>query len=87
MKITNINLNLLPKKLIPIKDIFGNKSATYENIIIPFTDGIKTLQVVTNLKEAHDSKGDNIAESIEKSVMLAIIDDVWKEHLREMDVI
>ena len=68
-----------------IKDIFENKSATYENIIIPFTDGIKTLQVVTNLKEANDSKGENIAESIEKSVMLAIIDDVWKEHLREMD--
>ena len=68
-----------------IKDIFENKSATYENIIIPFTDGIKTLQVVTNLKEANDSKCENIAESIEKSVMLAIIDDVWKEHLREMD--
>ena len=68
-----------------IKDVFENKSATYENIIIPFTDGIKTLQVVTNLKKANESKGENIAESIEKSVMLAIIDDIWKEHLREMD--
>ena len=68
-----------------IKDVFEKQSATYENILIPFTDGIKTLQVVTNLKEANDSKGENIAESIEKSVTLAIIDDVWKEHLREMD--
>ncbi len=68
-----------------IKDVFENQSATYENIVIPFTDGLKTLQVVTNLKEAHESEGGNIAESIEKSVTLAIIDDIWKEHLREMD--
>ena len=68
-----------------IKDVFEKQSATYENIVIPFTDGIKTLQVVTNLKEANDTKGENIAESIEKSVTLAIIDNVWKEHLREMD--
>jgi preprotein translocase subunit SecA len=68
-----------------IKDVFENQSGTYENIVIPFTDGLKTLQVVTNLKEAHDSEGGNIAEAIEKSVTLAIIDDIWKEHLREMD--
>ena len=68
-----------------IKDVFEKKTSTYENIVIPFTDGIKILQVVTNLKEAYDTKGNNIAESIEKSVTLAIIDDVWKEHLREMD--
>ena len=68
-----------------IKDVYENQSATYENIVIPFTDGLKTLQVVTNLKEAHESEGGNIAEAIEKSVTLAIIDDIWKEHLREMD--
>jgi preprotein translocase subunit SecA len=68
-----------------IKDVYENQSATYENIVIPFTDGLKTLQIVTNLKEAHDTQGKNISESIEKSVTLAIIDDVWKEHLREMD--
>jgi preprotein translocase subunit SecA len=68
-----------------IKDVFENQSATYENIVIPFTDGLKTLQVVTNLKEAHESEGKNISEAIEKSVTLAIIDDIWKEHLREMD--
>jgi len=68
-----------------IKDVYENQSVTYENIVIPFTDGLKTLQVVTNLKEAHESEGGNIAEAIEKSVTLAIIDDIWKEHLREMD--
>ena len=68
-----------------IKDVYEKQSGTYENIVIPFTDGMKTLQVVTNLKEAHDSQCGNIPTSIEKSVTLAIIDDVWKEHLREMD--
>ena len=68
-----------------IKDVYENQSATYENIVIPFTDGLKTLQVVTNLEEAHNSEGGNIAESIEKSVTLLIIDDIWKDHLREMD--
>ena len=68
-----------------IKDVYENQANNYENIVIPFTDGIKTLQVVTNLKEAHESEGENIAEAIEKSVTLAIIDDIWKEHLREMD--
>jgi len=76
----------ISKQTFPvIKDVYENQSATYENIVIPFTDGIKTLQVVTNLKEAHDTKGENIPESIEKSVTLAIIDDIWKDHLREMD--
>ena len=68
-----------------IKDVFEKQGATYENIVIPFTDGMKTLQVVTNLKEAVDSEGNNIPESIEKSVTLAIIDNIWKDHLREMD--
>jgi len=68
-----------------IKDVFDKQGATYENIVIPFTDGLKTLQVVTNLEDAVKSEGNNIAESIEKSVTLAIIDNIWKDHLREMD--
>ncbi len=76
----------IAQKAFPIiKDVFENQSATYENIVIPFTDGIKTLQVVTNLKESVEQEGKNIGLAIEKSVTLAIIDDTWKEHLREMD--
>ena len=81
LKTSNIAKQTFPV----IKDVFENQSANYKNIVVPFTDGIKTFQVVTNLKESFDSKGANIAESIEKSVTLAIIDDIWKEHLREMD--
>ena len=68
-----------------IKNVFENESATYKNIVIPFTDGMKTLQVTSNLEEAVKSEGKNIPTSIEKSVTLAMIDDFWKEHLREMD--
>ena len=76
----------IAQKAFPIiKDVFENQSATYENIVIPFTDGMKTLQVVTNLKESVEQEGKNIGLAIEKSVTLAIIDDTWKEHLREMD--
>ena len=76
----------IAKQTFPvIKDIFENQSARFENIVIPFTDGIKTLQIVTNLEEAHNSQAENIAEAIEKSVTLAIIDNIWKDHLREMD--
>jgi preprotein translocase subunit SecA len=68
-----------------IRDVFENQSATYKNIVIPFTDGIKTLQVTADLEESVKSDGMNISTSIEKGVTLAIIDDFWKEHLREMD--
>ena len=81
----NKSENIAKQAFPVIKDVYKNQSGTYENIVIPFTDGIKTLQVVANLKEAHDSEGENISDAIEKSVTLAIIDDIWKEHLREMD--
>ena len=68
-----------------IKDVFENESNNYQNIVIPFTDGLKTLQVVTNLKEAFDSEGKTIPLSVEKGVTLSIIDDSWKENLRELD--
>ncbi|MBT6014100.1 MAG: preprotein translocase subunit SecA [Flavobacteriales bacterium] len=76
----------IAEKVLPnIKNVFENESATYKNIVIPFTDGMKTLQVTSNLEEAVKSEGKNIPTSIEKSVTLAMIDDFWKEHLREMD--
>ncbi len=68
-----------------IKNVYENQSAQYENIVIPFTDGMKTLQVVANLKESFESEGNNIPLAIEKGVSLAIIDDAWKENLRELD--
>ena len=68
-----------------IKDVYEKQGDRYERIMVPFTDGIKTLQIVTNLKEAYDSNGKQLMTDFEKNVTLAIIDDSWKNHLRQMD--
>ncbi|MEI6853403.1 MAG: preprotein translocase subunit SecA, partial [Bacteroidota bacterium] len=68
-----------------IKDVFENNPKRYENIAIPITDGIKTLQAIANLKKSYDNKGKDVTLAIEKGISLAIIDDAWKDHLREMD--
>ncbi|MBL4577663.1 MAG: SEC-C domain-containing protein, partial [Flavobacteriales bacterium] len=68
-----------------IKNVYENQSATYENIVVPFTDGVKTLQVITNLEKSYTSNGAELVRSFEKNISLAMIDDAWKEHLREMD--
>ena len=67
-----------------IRDVYENNSR-FENIAIPITDGIKTMQVIANLKKAYEDKGKEVILSIEKGITLAVIDDAWKEHLREMD--
>jgi len=68
-----------------IKDVYEKQGDRYERIVVPFTDGIKTLQVVTNLKDAYESNGKQLVEDFEKNITLAIIDDTWKNHLRKMD--
>ena len=68
-----------------IKDVYENEGDKYERIVVPFTDGIKTLQVVTNLEEAYESKGKSLSTDFEKNITLAIIDENWKDHLRKMD--
>ncbi|MGY0426849.1 MAG: preprotein translocase subunit SecA, partial [Polaribacter sp.] len=68
-----------------IKNVFENEGDRYERIIVPFTDGIKSLQVVTNLKEAYESEGKSLITDFEKNITLAIIDENWKDHLRKMD--
>ena len=68
-----------------IKDVYEKQGDRYERIVVPFTDGIKTLQVVTNLKDAYESNGQKLVEDFEKNITLAIIDDTWKDHLRKMD--
>jgi preprotein translocase subunit SecA len=68
-----------------VKDVYENQNSTFENIVTPFTDGIRTLQVLVNLKRAFETKGHELVLGMEKGVILALIDDAWKEHLREMD--
>ena len=66
-----------------IKNIYEN--TRYENVAFPITDGRKTMNVIVPVKKAYNSMGREIELSIEKNITLAIIDDLWKEHLRELD--
>ncbi len=68
-----------------IKKVYEDNANNFERIVVPFTDGIKTLNVVTNLQEAYDSNGEQLVNDFEKNITLAIIDDAWKTHLRKMD--
>jgi preprotein translocase subunit SecA len=68
-----------------IRDIHQNRGATIENILVPFTDGKKQIGVAANLQKCVDTENTELIKSMEKMITLAIIDQQWKEHLREMD--
>jgi len=68
-----------------IKEVYERPGNKFERIVVPFTDGVKSLNVVTNLKEAYETKGKNLIEDFERNITLALIDEAWKVHLRKMD--
>lgn len=68
-----------------ITDVYKKEGNTFERIIVPFSDGIKSLNVVTDLKRAYDTKGVQLVADFEKNITLAIVDEAWKKHLRKMD--
>ena len=68
-----------------ITDVYKKEGNTFERIIVPFSDGIKTLNVVTDLKKAFDTHGAQLVADFEKNITLAIVDEAWKKHLRKMD--
>ena len=68
-----------------IKQVYENPNNKYEKIVVPFTDGNKTLNVVTHLETAYNSKGKNLIEDFERNITLALLDEAWKNHLRKMD--
>ena len=68
-----------------IKNVYENKANSYKRIVVPFTDGKKVINIVTDLKKAFDTNGDNLIYDFEKNISLAIIDEKWKNHLRKMD--
>lgn len=79
------NAKIAEKAMPQIKHVFETMHDKYQNIVFPLTDGKKEMQLVINLEEAYKSEGSNIALSFEKNIVLGMIDNEWKEHLREMD--
>jgi preprotein translocase subunit SecA len=68
-----------------IKDLYETRGQQIEFVGVPFTDGIRGMQIPVNLKKAYENKAMEVAKTFEKMATLWIIDDEWKEHLREMD--
>ncbi|MDR2917076.1 MAG: preprotein translocase subunit SecA [Tannerella sp.] len=68
-----------------IKQVYENQGAMYENILIPVTDGKKMYNISCHLKEAYETESKAITKAFQKSIILHMIDESWKEHLREMD--
>ena len=68
-----------------IKQVYENQGHLYENILIPITDGKKMYNISCNLKAAYESESKEVVKSFEKSILLHVIDEAWKENLRELD--
>ena len=68
-----------------IKNVYEKNAAQYENIYVPVSDGRRVFNVPVDLKKAYDSEGKEVFKHFSKVIMLVIIDEDWKEHLREMD--
>jgi preprotein translocase subunit SecA len=76
----------ISKQALPVlKSIKESRGATVENILVPFTNGKMQLNVSANLQQVIDTEGETMIHAMEKAITLAIIDQNWKEHLREMD--
>ena len=68
-----------------IKQVYENQGQMYENILIPITDGKRMYNISCNLKAAYESECKEVVKAFEKSILLHVIDESWKENLRELD--
>jgi len=79
------NRMVMDKALPVVREIHKTRGATIENILVPFTDGAKQFGVSANLKKCVETNNAELIKAMEKMITLSIIDQQWKEHLREMD--
>ena len=68
-----------------IQKVYEDKGAMYENILIPISDGKKVYNIAVNLKKAAETESKEVIREFEKRMLLYVIDDEWKEHLRQLD--
>ena len=68
-----------------IRQVYENQGDRFERIMVPITDGRRMYNIPCNLKEAYDSECKSIVKQYEKMILLHIIDECWKENLRELD--
>ena len=76
----------LQEQTLPVlQNVLAQNGDRVENIAIPFTDGIRGVQIVTNLRKTIESGGKEMIDALERQITLGLIDDAWKNHLRKMD--
>ena len=68
-----------------IKNVYENQGQMYERILVPVSDGKRVYNIPCNLREAYDTEAKSVVKQFEKTIMLHIIDDCWKENLRQLD--
>ena len=68
-----------------IKQVYENQGSMYERILVPITDGRRNYNIACNLKEAYETECKSVVKEFEKQILLHIIDEAWKENLRELD--
>ncbi|MBB5648257.1 preprotein translocase subunit SecA [Pedobacter cryoconitis] len=77
--------NIILQAMPVLTQVFEERGEHIEQIVVPFTDGIRSIQVPVELRKAIANHGREVTKSFEKTIVLALIDESWKEHLREMD--
>ncbi len=76
----------LRENAVPVfQNIRKVQGMNIENVVVPFSDGRKNIQVLTHLQKTLDTEGAEIVNALERTITLGMIDDTWKEHLRAMD--
>ena len=68
-----------------IKQVYETQGDRFERIMVPLTDGRRMFNIPCNLKEAYESESKTVIKEFEKAILLHIIDDSWKENLRQLD--
>ena len=68
-----------------IQQVYENQGMMYERIMVPITDGRRMYNIPCNLREAYETEAKSVVKEFEKSILLHIIDDSWKENLRQLD--
>jgi preprotein translocase subunit SecA len=79
-------MNSIREQMTPqLREVLEQNRGKVENIVVPFTDGIRGLQVYANLEETVAADSRPVIQELEKNITLSLVDDAWKDHLRRMD--
>lgn len=77
--------NLSEQAFPVIQRVYEDDNNSYKNMAVPFSDGIKSMNIVADIEKCYETRGKELVEALERNVVLSLLDNAWKEHLRDMD--